>query len=54
MPVTVAANHYTYKIRPRPLMGIPSVLFGKDTDLACLIFSPLDMLERKLRTKHDA
>jgi peptidoglycan/LPS O-acetylase OafA/YrhL len=36
------------------LMGIPSVLFGKDTELACLIFSPLDMLERKLRTKHDA
>ena len=36
------------------LMAIPGALFGKDTELACLIFSPLDSLERKLRTKHDA
>jgi hypothetical protein len=36
------------------LMAIPGALFGKDTELACLIFSPLDTLERKLRTKHDA
>jgi uncharacterized membrane protein len=36
------------------LMAIPGALFGKDTELACLIFSPLDSLERKLRTKRDA
>ena len=36
------------------LMAIPGALFGNDTELACLIFSPLDSLERKLRTKHDA
>ena len=35
------------------LMAIPGVLFGKNTELACLIFSPLDRLERKLRSKHD-
>jgi hypothetical protein len=35
-------------------MAIPNALFGKDAELACLIFSPLDSLERKLRTKHDA
>jgi hypothetical protein len=34
------------------VMAIPSVLFGKHTELACLIFSPLDSLERKLRSKH--
>jgi hypothetical protein len=34
------------------MMAIPSLLFGKHTDLACLIFSPLDKLERKLRSKH--
>ncbi len=33
------------------LMAIPGVLFGKHTELACLIFSPLDRLERKLRSK---
>ncbi len=33
------------------LMAIPGVLFGKHTELACLIFSPLDKLERKLRSK---
>ena len=33
------------------LMAIPGAFFGKDTDLACLIFSPLDRLERKLRSK---
>ena len=32
------------------LMAIPGVLFGKHTELACLIFSPLDRLERKLRS----
>jgi hypothetical protein len=31
------------------VMAIPGVLFGKRTELACLIFSPLDKLERKLR-----
>jgi hypothetical protein len=35
------------------LMAIPGVLLGKDTELACLIFSPLDKLERKLRSKRD-
>jgi hypothetical protein len=33
------------------LMAIPGVLFGKSTELTCLIFSPLDRLERKLRSK---
>ena len=33
------------------VMAIPSLLFGKHTELACLIFSPLDKLERKLRSK---
>jgi len=34
------------------LMAIPGVFFGKHTELACLIFSPLDKLERKWRSKH--
>jgi hypothetical protein len=33
------------------LMAIPGVLFGKHTELACLIFSRLDRLERKWRRK---
>ena len=33
------------------VMAIPSLLFGKHTELACLIFSPLDSLESKLRSK---
>jgi hypothetical protein len=33
------------------LMAIPDLLLGKHTELACLIFSPLDRLERKLRSK---
>jgi hypothetical protein len=33
------------------LMAIPGVFFQKQTELACLIFSPLDRLERKLRSK---
>jgi hypothetical protein len=33
------------------LMAIPGLFFGKDTELVCLIFSPLDKLERKLRSK---
>jgi hypothetical protein len=33
------------------VMAIPSLLFGKHTELTCLIFSPLDRLERKLRSK---
>jgi hypothetical protein len=33
------------------VMAIPGLLFGKHTELACLIFSPLDRLERKLRNK---
>jgi hypothetical protein len=35
------------------LMAIPGVFFRKDTELACLIFSPLDRLERKLRSQRD-
>ena len=35
------------------LMAIPDVFFRKDTELSCLIFSPLDSLERKLRSKHN-
>jgi hypothetical protein len=31
------------------LMAIPDVFFRKHTELTCLIFSPLDRLERKLR-----
>jgi len=34
------------------LMAVPGLLFGKHTELACVIFSPLDKLERKLRSKH--
>ena len=33
------------------VMAIPGVLFGKHTEPACLIFSPLDRFERKLRSK---
>ena len=33
------------------VMAIPGVFFGKHTELACLIFSPLDRLERQLRAK---
>lgn len=33
------------------LMAIPGVLFGNHTELACIIFSPLDRLERRLRNK---
>src|SRR5438876_10114652 len=33
------------------VMAIPGVLFGKHTELACIIFSPLDRLERKLGSK---
>ena len=33
------------------VIAIPSLLFRKHTELACLIFSPLDSLERKLRSK---
>jgi len=35
------------------VMAIPGLFFGKHTELTCLIFSPLDRLERKLRSKHD-
>jgi hypothetical protein len=35
------------------LMAILGLLVGKHTDLACLIFSPLDRLERKLRGKRE-
>jgi hypothetical protein len=34
------------------LMAIPGLLFGKHTELACIIFSPIDRLERKWRSKH--
>jgi len=33
------------------LMAIPGIFFGKQAELACLIFSPLDKLERKWRSK---
>ena len=33
------------------LMAIPNVLLGKHTEVACLIFSPFDRLERKLWSK---
>ena len=33
------------------VMAIPGLLFGKRAELGCLIFSPLDKLERKLRSK---
>ena len=33
------------------VMAIPGLLFGKHTELACLIFSPLDRLKRNLRSK---
>ena len=33
------------------VMAIPGLFFGKHTELACLIFLPLDSLERKLRSK---
>jgi hypothetical protein len=36
------------------VMAIPGLLFGKHTELGCLIFSPLDRLERKLRCKRGA
>ena len=36
------------------VMAIPGLLFGKHTELGCLIFSPLDRIERKLRSKHGA
>ncbi len=36
------------------LMAVPGVLFGKHTELACLIFSPLDRFERKLQSKRGA
>jgi hypothetical protein len=34
------------------LMAIPGVFFHGRAELACLIFSPLDKLEHKLRSKH--
>lgn len=36
------------------LMAIPGLFFGNRTDLPCLIFSPLDKLEHKLRRKDAA
>ena len=35
------------------VMAIPGVLFGEHTELACMIFSPVDKLERKLRSKRE-
>src|SRR5207237_3970573 len=32
------------------VMAIPGLLFGKHTELGCIIFSPLDRLERKFRS----
>src|SRR5882724_5085302 len=36
------------------VMAIPSLLFRKHSELACLIFSPLDSLERKVRSKRES
>ncbi len=36
------------------VMAIPGALFGQHTELACLIFSPVDWLERKWRSKRAA
>ena len=36
------------------VMAIPGVLFGKHMELACLVFSPLDWLERKWQSKRAA
>jgi hypothetical protein len=33
------------------VIAIPGALFRKHTELVCLIFSPLDRLERKLRSR---
>ena len=35
------------------VMAIPNLIFGKNADLICLIFSPVDRLEAKLRRKRD-
>jgi hypothetical protein len=35
------------------VMAIPGLIFKKHTELACLIFSPLDKLECKLRSKRE-
>ena len=32
------------------VMSIPSLILGKHTHLACLIFSPIDMIEKKIRS----
>jgi hypothetical protein len=51
-----AASLVVAGVRAAPgceVMAIPGILFGKHTELACLIFSPIDRLERKLRNKHD-
>ncbi|HEV3392077.1 MAG TPA: hypothetical protein VG103_01085 [Chthoniobacterales bacterium] len=31
------------------LMSIPAALFGKGSNLACIVFSPIDSLERRVR-----
>jgi hypothetical protein len=36
------------------LMAIPDAFLGNQAELPCLMFSPLDRLERKLRRKTDA
>ena len=51
---TLRALLERFVVRAAPgceVMAIPGLLFGKHTELACLIFSPLDRLERKLRSK---
>jgi hypothetical protein len=35
------------------LMAIRGLFFGKPSELPCIIFSPLDKLERKWRSKRD-
>jgi len=35
------------------VMAVPNLLFGRNADLICLIFSPIDRLESKLKRKHD-
>ena len=35
------------------VMAVPGLLFGKHTELGCILFSPLDRLERKWWSKRD-
>ena len=50
----LALSLVTAGVRADPgceVMAIPGALFGSHTELACLVFSPLDALEHKVRRK---